>query len=64
MTNLNDLEMRIKFLEEECRRLQDVDAIKNLKYRYWQCIDKHLWNDVGSCFADDAEVDYGFKSNR
>ena len=47
MTELRDLEARI-------RALEDLEAIKRLKNRYFYGIDKRLWDEVGACFAEDA----------
>jgi len=52
MTDVSRLEARIQALE-------DVDAIKRLKYRYWRCLDLKLWRDIASCFTPDATVDFG-----
>lgn len=52
MTELRDLEARIRLLE-------DLEAIKRLKYRYFRCIDKALWDEIGDCFAEDGVADYG-----
>jgi bile-acid 7alpha-dehydratase len=52
MADLKDLEARIK-------KLEDLEAIKRLKYKYFRCIDKALWDEIGDCFAEDALADYG-----
>ena len=52
MTELKGLEARI-------RALEDLEAIKRLKYKYFYCIDKGLWDEIGDCFAEDAVADYG-----
>ncbi len=51
MTELRDLEARIRVLE-------DTEAIKRLKYKYFRCIDKGLWDEIGDCFAEAAVADY------
>jgi len=51
MTELSDLEARI-------RRLEDLEAIKKLKYKYFYCIDKGLWDEIGDCFTEDGVADY------
>jgi bile-acid 7alpha-dehydratase len=51
MTELRDLEARI-------RALEDIEAIKRLKHKYFRCIDKGLWDEIGNCFAEDAVADY------
>lgn len=52
MADLADLERRIKAIE-------DVDAIKQLKYRYWRYLDTKQWDELATCFAPDASVAYG-----
>src|SRR5882724_405621 len=52
MADLTDLERRI-------RALEDIEAIKRLKHRYWRCLDLKLWDEMAGCFTPDATVDYG-----
>src|SRR5437867_6615273 len=52
MATLEELEARLVALE-------DVDAIKRLKYVYWRCLDTKSWEELGTCFAPDATVEYG-----
>lgn len=47
MTELEDLQTRIRVLE-------DVEAIKKLKSRYWRCIDRKLWDELANCFVEDV----------
>src|SRR4030043_471439 len=44
----------LKELREKIRVLEDIEAIRKLKARYWLCIDKKLWNQWGDCFTEDA----------
>jgi len=44
--NLNDLEMRIQVLE-------DIEAIRKLKSKYWRCVDRKLWDEIVECFTED-----------
>ena len=60
MTEFESLEQRVKILEEECRRLSDIEAIRRLRYKYWRCIHKGLWDDLMDCYADEAAVDFGY----
>ena len=46
-------------LEQRIRILEDIEAIKKLKARYWRCIDRKLWNELEGCFTEDVIVDYG-----
>ena len=52
MTDVSDLERRIRVLE-------DLEAIKLLKHRYFRCLDLKLWDEMAGCFTPDATVDYG-----
>ncbi len=52
MADTSDLEARISALE-------DIEAIKQLKARYWRCLDKKLWDEFGTCFAEDATFNVG-----
>ena len=37
--------------------LADIEAIKQLKARYFRCLDKKLWPEFGEVFAEDAHLD-------
>jgi hypothetical protein len=49
----------VQALERRIRALEDVEAIKRLKYRYWRCLDLKGWDEMATCFTADATVDYG-----
>lgn len=51
MATQAELEMRIAALE-------DIESIKQLKYRYFRHLDSLNWEGVIDCFADDAVIDY------
>jgi len=51
MASLAELEARIQSLE-------DIEAIKRLKYKYLRCLDTKQWNEMGTTFAPDATTDY------
>lgn len=46
-------------LERRVRALEDIEAIKRLKYRYFRCLDLKLWDGLSGCFSADATVSYG-----
>jgi hypothetical protein len=46
-------------LERRLRVLEEVEAIKRLKYRYWRFLDLKQWDDMAELFAPDATVAYG-----
>ena len=52
MATLEELEARLRMLE-------DVEAIRQLKYRYFRCLDLKRWDELGACFTTDATVSYG-----
>ena len=39
--------------------LQEIEAIKRLKYRYLRCLDLKLWAEMEPCFTEDATAAYG-----
>lgn len=48
-------------VEELARRvaaLEDLEAIKQLKYRYWRHLDLKQWDELAALFAVDATVCY------
>ena len=47
---------RTSELERRIQALEDVEAIKRLKHRYWRCLDLKLWDELAGCFAPDASV--------
>ncbi|MBM4463483.1 MAG: nuclear transport factor 2 family protein [Chloroflexi bacterium] len=52
MATIAELEARIRVLE-------DIEAIKGLKAKYWRCVDRKLWKDLADVFAPSATADYG-----
>ena len=39
-------------------RLQEIEAIKRLKYRYMRGIDEKLWDQIEACFVPEATCAY------
>jgi len=48
-------------LEARIQALEDIEAIKKLKAKYWRCLDRKLWDELADCFIFDAKADYGAK---
>jgi hypothetical protein len=44
-------------VDDAIRRLADVEAIKQLKARYFRSIDRKEWDDFGRVFARDARLE-------
>jgi len=40
------------------QRLLDIEEIKQLKARYWRCIDTKSFDELSTVFAEDAVFDY------
>jgi bile-acid 7alpha-dehydratase len=51
MAGLAELEARIQSLE-------DIEAIKRLKYKYLRCLDTKQWDEMATTFAPNATTDY------
>ena len=39
-------------------QLEEIEAIKQLKYRYFRCLDSKLWDELADCFTEDAVTSY------
>ncbi len=38
--------------------LEEIEAIKKLKYKYLRCIDTKSWDEITQCFVEDATTSY------
>ena len=38
--------------------LQEIEAIKRLKYRYMRCLDLKRWDEMSECFVEEATASY------
>jgi ketosteroid isomerase-like protein len=47
----SDLELRIQ-------RLEAIEEIRQLKARYFRCVDFRLWEEFADLFTEDLEVDF------
>jgi bile-acid 7alpha-dehydratase len=39
--------------------LQEIEAIKRLKYKYVRCLDQKRWAELAECFVEEATSAYG-----
>jgi bile-acid 7alpha-dehydratase len=46
-------------IEARVRKLEDIEAIKKLKAKYWRCVDRKLWGEMTEVFTEEAVADYG-----
>ena len=44
--------------ETDLRRLLDLEAIRQLKYAYFRCLDTKDWDGVAACFLPEATATY------
>jgi len=58
VASVEELQAEIKRLRREVEVLKDIEAIKQLKGRYFRSIDCKLWDELADCFAEDATTDY------
>jgi hypothetical protein len=66
MHPLVDVEELSMTVEDEVRRLSDIEAIKQLRGRYSRAIDTHDWELLGASLAEDARLstDGGIEEGR
>jgi hypothetical protein len=38
--------------------LQEIEAIKRLKYKYMRCLDQKRWDEMADCFVEEATASY------
>jgi hypothetical protein len=38
--------------------LKEIEAIKQLKYKYFRCLDSKQWDEMATCFTDGATAAY------
>ena len=40
------LEERVEALEKELQKMKDIEAIKELKGKYFRCLDGKMWDEL------------------
>lgn len=58
MAGVEELEAKLKQLEQEVQVLKDIEAIMQLKGRYFRCLDSKLWDELAECFTQDATCSF------
>ena len=46
-------------MSDDVKRLADIEAIKQLKARYFRLLDTKQWDDLKALFARDAQFNIG-----
>jgi len=59
MSNVKELERRVLALEKECRRLSDIESIRQMRYRYWRAIRDVDLDALLKLFSEHPRVDFG-----
>jgi bile-acid 7alpha-dehydratase len=59
MSGVKELEKRVLSLEKECRRLSDIESIRQMRHRYWHAIRDGNLEDLLKLFSANAWVDFG-----
>jgi ketosteroid isomerase-like protein len=54
----SDLEARVRKLEAKVQELSDLEAIRDLRYRYHELINEGNYTEILDLFTDDAEIDF------
>jgi hypothetical protein len=52
-----EIEKRLKSIEERIQATEDIEAIKQLHYRYKNAFMQAKWAEVLDCFAEEATID-------
>lgn len=60
MVDLRDLETKIRSLERIIVAREDIEAIRELKYKYFRCLDTKRWDELVECFTEDVRASYVF----
>ncbi|RPH47394.1 MAG: nuclear transport factor 2 family protein [Desulfobacteraceae bacterium] len=55
--NIEDMEKRLQSLETRLQATEDLEAIKQLHYKYMDGMTQTRWDEVLDCFAEDATID-------
>ncbi|HLK85962.1 MAG TPA: nuclear transport factor 2 family protein [Candidatus Binataceae bacterium] len=58
-----DLEARVVALESKVRELVDIEAIRDLRFRYHEYINEAKFTEIAELFTEDGEVMFGHLGN-
>lgn len=51
--------MTLEEIEKRLQVLEDIEQIKQLQYRYLNCVMFATYDDIGDCFAENSTIDFG-----
>jgi hypothetical protein len=55
----NNLEDKVRELEAKVGELYDREAIRDLRFRYHECINEAKMAEIPELFAEDGELEFG-----
>jgi len=58
-----DLEARIAALESKVRELGDIEAIRDLRFRYHEYVNEAKFTEIAGLFTQDGELLFGHLGN-
>ena len=58
-----DLEARISALESKVKELVDIEAIRDLRFRYHEYINEAKFSEIASLFTEDGDLLFGHLGN-
>ena len=59
MSDVKELENRVLALERECRRLGDIESIRQMRHRYWRAVRDVDMDALLELFSQNPAVDFG-----
>jgi hypothetical protein len=63
MSDVKEMEKRILALEKECARLSDIEAIRQMRYKYWHAIRDVDLDTLLALFSENPVADFGLGEN-
>ena len=58
-----DIESRVAALELKIQDLEDRETVRNLRFRYHECINSQELAQIPDLFTDDAVLDFDYLGN-
>ena len=52
------LEERVEALEKELQKMKDIEAIKELKGKYFRCLDGKMWDELETTLSPNIVTSY------
>ncbi|MBI4081856.1 MAG: nuclear transport factor 2 family protein [Candidatus Lambdaproteobacteria bacterium] len=56
----SDTEARLAAVEAQVQRLSDIEAVRQLRHRYHQCINEGAYDEIPLLFTEDGWLDFSY----